>query len=379
MLRRLHRWLGLLLALPLIAQGVTGSIMAADPFVAALLGPGAIAADAPLDPPDDLRQADVTAIVAAARRAVPNDLVTRRFRVASGWIVAVDFAEPGRQAPAVRVVVDADAMRIRSVMQHPDGFYRWVHSLHEDLLNGPTGRLVVGWIGVGLLFLAVSGVVLWWPAAGGWKHAFIVSRHAKGWQFQRELHGAAAIWVLLLLLLQAISGVALAFPQTARAITGLPAPVMIPAGRGSHSAAAMTDPDKVVAGGVAAAEAALPDAVLQDLRLPTVPGRPMVALMLPRGRWQGTPSAVVSMDPATVQVLSVQRPETQSIGAAALDWLRALHYGGGLGPAWRVVICLLGLTLPLFPVTGVAMWLLRWRSRRLRAARQRASTAHAGE
>jgi uncharacterized iron-regulated membrane protein len=350
-LRRLHRWAGLLLALPLIAQAITGTIMAVDPFVAAWQGPGTIAADAPLDAPDDLRGTDLAAIIATARAPVPAELVPRRYRVEPGWIVAVDFAEPGRQAPVARVVLDAETMRILSVRQNPDGFYRWVHALHETLLNGPTGRLVVGWIGIGLLLLALSGSVLWWPAGNRWKRAFIVTTGTRGWQFQRDLHGAVAIWVLPLLVLQAVSGVALAFPQTARSIVGLPVPVMTQGGH-DHLATEPLSPD--------------------------APGRPMVALMLPRDRWQGAPGAVVSMDPATARVLSVQRPETRSIGAASLDWLRALHYGSGFGPAWRVVICLFGLTLSLLPVTGVAMWVLRWRTRR-RLVGQRAGAAHAGE
>jgi uncharacterized iron-regulated membrane protein len=376
-LRRLHRWAGLLLALPLIAQAITGAILAGDPFVAAWQGPGAVAADAPLNAPDDLRGADLAAIIATAGTAVPADLVPRRYRVEPDWIVAVDFSEPGRQAPLARVVLDADSMRVLSIRQNPDGFYRWVRALHENLLNGPTGRMVVGWIGIGLLLLALSGVVLWWPAGNRWKRAFIVSKGTGGWQFQRDLHRAAAIWVLPLLVLQAASGVALAFPQTARSVVGLPVPVMVQGRRGDHLATGPISPAQPILAGVSAAEAAQPDAVLQDLRLPAAPGRPMVALMLPRDRRQGAPGAVVSMDPATARVLSVQRPETRSIGAASLDWLRALHYGGGLGPAWRAVICLFGPTLSLLPITGVAMWVLRWRTLRRRTAGKRSGAARA--
>jgi len=36
-----------------------------------------------------------------------------------------------------------------------------------------------------------------------------------------------------------------------------------------------------------------------------------------------------------------------------------LHFGQGLGPVWRGLTIVTGLVLPIFAVTGTAMWLYR--------------------
>ncbi len=363
-LRRLHRWIGLALALPMIVMAVTGLIMMANPFAAFLAG--IPAASRQLTASDDLHGVDVAAILAAAVTAAPPGQEPRRWRPVQG-AVAVDFASAGQQQAMSQVAVDAHTAKVLWVRQNPDSFYRWIHSVHETLLMGLAGRGIVGWIGVALLSLALSGIPLWWPARGRWSTGLTITRGARGWRLQRDLHAVVGIWVILLLLLQSVSGIAMAFPQTARAIAGLPAL----GSRGPRPPEPARPPEpgradlvRVIIAGLASAQAAIPDAVVQDLRLPALPGRPMMAVLLPSGHWQGAPGALVSMDPATARIVSVQAPGTNSSAASILDWLRSAHEGGAAGPAGRVLMCLFAIVLPLFPVTGVAMWTLRRRRRR---------------
>lgn len=373
-LRRLHRWIGLTLALPLIVQAATGLIMAADPFVASIQG--VPSANGLLIEPDNVSGVDVATILTAAQAAVSTDLVPIRWRVEPDSIVAVDFAVPGHQQAVAEVGVDALFTKVAWVRRHPDGFYHWVHSVHETLLMGQQGRRLIGTIGIGLFLLSLSGIPLWWPRRGRWRAGLTVSRDATGWGFQRALHGAAGIWIVALLLVQSISGIAMAFPQTARAIAGFPAT----APRGAHSAREATiDPIRAIAAGVASAQAAMPDATLLDLRLPAVPGRPMMAILLPAGHWQGSPPAIVTMDPATARVLSVQNPETNPLGVSVLNWLRAWHEGAAAGPVGRLLLCLFALALPLLPLTGTAMWVLRWRRRRHASAAAGVAGVRVGE
>src|SRR6185312_4248082 len=59
----------------------------------------------------------------------------------------------------------------------------FVHQLHGNFLIGREGRQFVGWLGVAMLALGVTGLVLWWPKRGQWKYAFLVRRTAKGLRF----------------------------------------------------------------------------------------------------------------------------------------------------------------------------------------------------
>jgi uncharacterized iron-regulated membrane protein len=368
-LRRVHRWLGLALFVPLILQALTGLILAADPFVSAI--EGAPAAIEPLTAPSNLRNFDVMAVLAAAHSAVPPDQQPSRWRTLPDAIVAIDFAASGQRQPVAQVGVDAVSAQVLWVRQNPDSFYRWAHSLHETMLLGLQGRSIVGWIGVGLLLLALSGIPLWWPPRRRWKTGFIVTPPARGWRFHRELHGAAGIWMLLLLLMQSVSGIALAFPQTARAVVGLPGQPP----RSGRPAGGGLDPNHAIAAGIAAAEAQFQRAAVQDLRLPGAADRPMVAFLRLDGDREGAPRATVMMDMTTARVVSVQDPHNGPTGLSVLNWLRAMHDGSAAGPAGRLLMCLFGLILPVFPVTGLAMWILRRRQRR----RSRASVAVAGQ
>ena len=77
---------------------------------------------------------------------------------------------------------------------------------------------MIGWFGVVMLLLGLSGIVLWWPKRGAWKFAFGVRKRAKGYLFHRDLHGAVGIWLWLVFIIVSFSGVVIAFPDTAKAL-----------------------------------------------------------------------------------------------------------------------------------------------------------------
>jgi uncharacterized iron-regulated membrane protein len=76
------------------------------------------------------------------------------------------------------------------------GLLTFAHQLHGNfLMSRETGRPFVGWLGVAMCLLGISGLVLWWPKRGQWKYAFKVRSTATGLRFHRELHAATGIWI----------------------------------------------------------------------------------------------------------------------------------------------------------------------------------------
>ena len=64
-----------------------------------------------------------------------------------------------------------------------------MHGLHGSFsLGGRTGRPIVGWMGVGMTFLGISGLILWWPRKGAWKNSIGVRKNARGSVWHRQLH-----------------------------------------------------------------------------------------------------------------------------------------------------------------------------------------------
>jgi uncharacterized iron-regulated membrane protein len=90
--------------------------------------------------------------------------------------------------------------------------------LHDNLFAGPTGREVNGLGALALLLLAVTGLTIWWPGIKTWRRSLTVHR-GTGWRRMIwHLHSMIGFWSLGFLLVFAVSGVYLAFPE---AIQGL--------------------------------------------------------------------------------------------------------------------------------------------------------------
>ena len=85
--------------------------------------------------------------------------------------------------------------------------------LHDDLLAGTTGRSVNGVGAILVVFLACTGIVVWWPGIKTWRRSLTVHRNA-GWpRFIWGLHGMIGFWSLGFILLFGISGVYLGNPE----------------------------------------------------------------------------------------------------------------------------------------------------------------------
>lgn len=91
--------------------------------------------------------------------------------------------------------------------------------LHKEFLAGRSGRTLNG-IGAGaVLMMALTGLVLWWPGIGRWRRSLVVSKHV-GWKrFMWDLHSMVGIWSVAFVLVFALSGIYLCFPETIHALS----------------------------------------------------------------------------------------------------------------------------------------------------------------
>ena len=267
------------------------------------------------------------------------------------------MVRPQQRTVEARLFIDPVTLAVVERQERPGRLYAWVHGLHEFLLMpGPFGHSLIGCFGILLFATGLLGIPLWWPAKGRVRAAFKVSAKARGLRLQRELHGAAGIWVVGMLLLQSLGGITLAFPQAARTVLGVNGSLM------PHARGLPAQLDLPTA--IAAAQACgcrTPRCGLSCC--PPVPDGQWSCCSCPTARPRGSPWGVVALDPAG-PVLSVQDPRTAPFGARLLATLRMLHFGEGLGPVWRACVGVAGLSLSLIAITGLWMWLLRRRNRR---------------
>jgi uncharacterized iron-regulated membrane protein len=209
------------------------------------------------------------------------------------------------------------------------GFLRVIIRLHGNLLMGRAGRVYVGWLGLAMLALGISGLILWWPGRKRWRAAFLVKRGARGLRLYRDLHNAIGIWTLVVLMTVSFSGVYLVFPQTVGAgIKRLlpsrdndsPAPIVRDEG------AQRIDADRAIA----IALSTTPRARLISIGLPVLPEQPYRVSLAHPGHGRDVPE-VVALINSSGTLIELIDPRRFAPAQTVLAWQHAIHFGQGLG------------------------------------------------
>ncbi len=72
--------------------------------------------------------------------------------------------ESGARPRVVTVYVDPPTARVLDTAEFRNSLIGFLHPFHENLIIPEySGRAIVGWSGVGMLALSLSGIYLWWP------------------------------------------------------------------------------------------------------------------------------------------------------------------------------------------------------------------------
>ena len=247
------------------------------------------------------------------------------------------------------------------------------HRLHETLLMGPIGRTVVAWLGVGMFFLGLSGLYLWWPKKGQWKFAFGVRRNARGFRLHREIHGMMGIWFWAVFLVVTATSLPLGFQTLLGMVTG-----NATRGEGPRPGAAQVQTVEAVEGTtrmplarlIAIAEKTAGDKAV-SITIPAQPNRP-VSVSLESGFGELAPRNI-ALNPYTGTVLAAPAMVQPGITRRMIE---QLHGGAGFGPVWKFLVFLSGFLPLIFVTTGFMMWL---KKRQSRAAAKRPAIARARE
>ncbi|OEK07452.1 PepSY-associated TM helix domain-containing protein [Roseivirga misakiensis] len=153
--RKIHRYLGLGIALLLVISAITGILLAWKKDVDLLQPPtqkGAQLAIADYQPVEELANVALAAVDSLNLSADNLDRI--EYRPTKG-IAKVIF-----DTGSWEVQVDATSLKVLSVAKrHSD----WIESLHDGSIVSDFFKLLsMNVLGIGLLFLIVTGFWLWW-------------------------------------------------------------------------------------------------------------------------------------------------------------------------------------------------------------------------
>ncbi len=362
---QIHLWTGLMLGIVLAVLGLSGSVLVYHDELLEMTQKPAPRAQAqgvmlPLD-----------ALMASAREAFPAKRANATLILpqAKGEAAVVRFQSgPSRPGPqsGTDVYVDPASAKVLDVRPAPyNAFIGLMHDLHGRLLiPGREGRQVVGWLGVAMLLLGMSGIVIWWPKRGQWSTGFRIRENARGYWLYRDLHGAAGIWGLVVFLIVSFSGVAIAFPDTVRGIVTLGMAQSVAAPTFDLRNGPTVEPIKGgkplgLDGAVALVKARYPAADIQSI---AVPAKRSAALRVMLGSMDDGPVSTAYVDPWRKQIFAMRNAPGDTTDTF-MAWQRPLHQGSGWGGLWRILVFLSGLLPSLFVTTGIVMWVKKRRAR----------------
>ena len=202
MIVRLHRWIGIVLFAYVALICLTGSVLVFRPELFRYFEPQPleVAAGATLLTDEQL--------LASAGRAFPAE------EPAAVW----RGREPSH-AVEIELVGD-DGTRgylfdpyTGRPLRHAIPWDFWLVSklleLHTELLGGDNGRLVNGALGLGLVFMALTGVLAWKPK----KRKAASASTGRPASSLRRLHMTVGIWAALFAFMWGITGANLVYPE----------------------------------------------------------------------------------------------------------------------------------------------------------------------
>jgi uncharacterized iron-regulated membrane protein len=348
LLLNLHLWAGLIAAVFLILLGVTGSLMVFEDEIDRALNSKLTW----ITPGDQCLS--LVEIKAQLEKKYPNSTVAG-FSISPRDDIAWGAVLKNKTSPApISVAFNQFTGDILGTDAERNNFVGKVHDLHLRLMMGDTGASIVSIAAILLLFLSISGVILWWP-----RKTLIVNWRNPIKQLNFDLHQAVGIYLSVFLVIFAVTAIVIHWENQATRLANrvtnsaesplFPRPQPLPPG------AATLNPDQLLA----AAGLQAPGAHATWIQLEGNPVR--IAMKYPEDR---TPSGRtnVFIDAHSGKVIYHLNSRTGPLGFRMVKlWNREIHTGDIGGLPTRIAACLLSLTLPVMAVTGPFIW---WNRRR---------------
>jgi uncharacterized iron-regulated membrane protein len=359
---KIHRWIGGILAILLAVQALTGTVLVFRDEIEPLVHPALTVQ------PGSVRQ-PVQALLETVRARHPEAVVQRaEFARAVNQTVLFKLR---RKADDALLLVAIDPYR-RAIVR--DGGLaswplEWVFAVHEHLLIGPLGETIVGIEGLGLLFLAITGPIVWWPGRRRLGQGFKVRWDAKPDPKWRSLHRAVGAGAAIFLLLSAVTGVLLVWKEPFRDALGT---VTHAEGKPAPKVSDHKVPLIAVERLIAQAHAAYPGPLLRQLRFSS--GGRVVAVYLDSDRtFRADGTIQLYYDAESGAAIDRYVAGEMPAGSEFIDWIYTVHTGLWGGVVTRTLLVLTGLVLAGLAGSGAWLWYVRARRiRQNRAARTRA-------
>lgn len=364
-LKKIHLYLALILCIPLVLQGLIGATLVFQKEITEiLLRQNHVFVEGEMQSPSRL--------IELAQAEIPEGFVTTLIKIPTeeNSPAVIRFTKSGEKKLMLEALVDPVSGELLKIKNPETDFFRLIKKFHTSLfISGDIGKTIVGNFGFVMLFMCVSGVVLWWPRKGNLKRAVTFKFSSKGKKFHRDLHGAVGFWFLLPLMVVSFAGVYLTFTPATSAVI-----LSIFSGQDLRATAAefKVEPQKnalILDSVVSLTSSAVgPQEKLLSINIPAKTNQPYRVNFAPKNYREGEPTITVFVDQFEQQIIEKRDPNFYSLGEKIIAWQHALHSGEGLGIVWKITVFLVGFLPLLFSITGIVLWLKKKKGRAARLA-----------
>jgi uncharacterized iron-regulated membrane protein len=202
---QVHLWTGVALGLYIFMISITGSVLVYRNEIFAVVTPAPIIA------------------ISSGERLSDEQLKDAAVRLYPGHIVS-NIIRARNPDQAVEVTLERDGTELERLFDPYTGadlgqavafgitLAFGLLDLHDNLMAGPTGRMVNGFGAVGLVILCATGAVIWWPGARQWRRSIWPDWRTSWKRINWSLHSAFGFWFLPIIVVWGITGAYLCFP-----------------------------------------------------------------------------------------------------------------------------------------------------------------------
>ncbi|MFD0849100.1 PepSY-associated TM helix domain-containing protein [Sphingosinicella xenopeptidilytica] len=351
-LLKLHRWVGLAFAALLLVQGLTGTLLVFRAEIEGIIHPALVVTPGEALP--------VQTLVDTVREASPQATL-QRIRFSEDPTRAAIFVMRANDAPWM-VAVDPYSGRIVRAGSYAAWPTEWLFHLHDTLLAGKTGEIIVTVEGVALIFLAVFGIIIWWPGRRRLKSGFRILTGQGADRTVRTAHRAIGAAIGIVLVMSGVTGALLIHRAALQ-------PYLPVVPRPKFEVALSQVPLRPVDTLIADARARHGPLPLREVRFSGDAGQ-VVALYF-QDETSRRPNATRQYFYNAYEGVELGRYEPAALPPmnTAYDWLFTIHTGKAGGLVGRLVVLAAGLSLVFFAGSGVWLWLSARRQKRARRAK----------
>jgi uncharacterized iron-regulated membrane protein len=383
-----HRWMALLLGLALLAVVISGVALLYEQEIDRVVHPqlhrgtssahpishaeavGVINREAPSFKPADVADSHGVYLVYGA-----DELLQAYVDPGSGRLLGIDNVGDGVMGFLYNLHLCG--LSCEGYAGHLPFLEKPAHVLGNDELT--VGGLVLAVTAVLLLFLAATGIVVWWPGIRRLARGLRVRRRQGTYAFNYDLHNVVGLAAIPFLVMWGVTGAHFELKQVSELWYAV-----LP----GHAAEERTVESKPQPGmavtmdqAAAIARKTVPDGRLVSVSVPEKGAKSTYFAYLAQGNdpydhgvYPGNVGVTIDRYSGKATVTYPTQADPPLSAQIVDDWFYPLHAGTFVNGWWRVVWLVLGATPVVLAVTGTITWLIR-RGKRRRKRRRAAPAA----